>query len=98
MQTWEPRVVANGGNARPAALEVAQRLQRRLPEASGTRDASLACGDAGLAILFGYFDRCFPGAGWDKIAHQAILRATQNIGPGQAIGLFGGLSGLAYAA
>jgi hypothetical protein len=97
MQTWEPRVVANGGNARPAALEVAQRLQRRLPEASGTRDASLACGDAGLAILYGYFDRCFPGAGWDKIAHQAILRATQTIAAGQPIGLFGGLSGLAYA-
>jgi len=89
--------MANGENARPAALEVVERLQRRLPEASGPRDASLACGDAGLAILYGYFDRCFPGSGWDKVAHQAILRATQSAGPGQPIGLFAGLAGLAYA-
>ncbi len=87
------------GNARPAALEVVRRLQRRLPDAGVARDASLACGDAGLAVLYGYFDRCFPGAGWDKIAHQAILRATQSLSsaPGQPIGLFGGLAGLAYA-
>jgi lantibiotic modifying enzyme len=100
MPTWRPKIVANAERARSVALEIAHRLQvAHLREVEKTRDMSLAGGEAGLAVLFGYLDRCFPNDGWDKVAHQAVLRIGQNMNlfSARPIGLFGGLSGLAYA-
>jgi lantibiotic biosynthesis protein len=100
MQTWDPKTLANADKARAIALEVAGRLQRRQTQnANGRCSASLAGGDAGLAVLFGYLDRCFPKDGWDKIAHEAVLRigGTVSASSDRSVGLFGGLAGLAYA-
>jgi lantibiotic biosynthesis protein len=99
MQYWDPRTVPNASNARSIALEVAHRLQRTRSQEDEPYDASLARGDAGLAVLFGHFDRCFPNDGWDKVAHEAVLRINQNLSPSSPspIGLFGGLAGLAFA-
>jgi lantibiotic modifying enzyme len=95
-QSWHPKRLANAEKALSIALEVAGRLRH-----SRTQDtnASLACGDAGLAVLFGYIDRVFPEAGWDKVAHEAVSRTTAYIttSPEPSIGLFGGLAGLGFA-
>jgi lantibiotic modifying enzyme len=82
------------------ALEVVRRLER--DQSSHTNqfyDPGLAGGDAGLAVLFGFLDRMFPAEGWDKTAHQMVQRISAGVGPSSeaSIGLFGGLSGLAFA-
>jgi lantibiotic biosynthesis protein len=59
----------------------------------------VAQGHCGLAIACGYFDRCFPGEGWDTAAHDHLTRAAEGAaGQGiRTLGLFAGLSGLAFA-
>jgi lantibiotic modifying enzyme len=98
-RTWHPCNPA-ADQARNTALEVVRRLQLNHPEGTaGYYDPSLAGGDAGLAILFGYLDRFFPSEGWDKVAHQLVLRISTSLGASshQPVGLFGGLAGLAFA-
>jgi lantibiotic biosynthesis protein len=98
VRTWHPPTLTTADRARASALEVVRRLQRNPTELTNEHyDPSLAGGDAGLAVLFGYLDRIFPAEGWDKIAHQAVLRISASIGTEQSVGLFGGLSGLAFA-
>ncbi len=60
---------------------------------------ALAQGDCGVALMFGYFDACFPDHGWDRVAHQWIERAAQGAANAGELpnGLFEGLSGLAFA-
>jgi hypothetical protein len=61
---------------------------------------SLSQGYAGLAVLCGYLDECFPGERWDLKARehlQAAARATE-ASPELPLGLFSGLTGLAFAA
>jgi lantibiotic modifying enzyme len=100
MQTWHPTTLTSADRARSTALEVARRLQvNQAKNTNGHYDPSLAGGDAGLAVLFGYLDRISPNDGWDKIAHEAVSRIAISIGSSQerSIGLFGGLAGLAFA-
>ena len=61
---------------------------------------SIAQGDAGVALMFGVFDACFPDQGWDQAAHRWIERASRGAeaAVGLPAGLFEGLSGLAFAA
>jgi hypothetical protein len=58
----------------------------------------VAQGDAGLALMYGYFDACFPDQGWDHVAHKWIERATRGAQALERLpgGLFEGLSGLAF--
>jgi lantibiotic biosynthesis protein len=98
---WEPTTLAKARSARSVALEVAARLQNgRFEDSNGYRDVSLGGGDAGLAVLFGYLDRCFPERDWDQVAHRAMVRIGANITrlSDQSMGLFGGLAGIAFAA
>jgi lantibiotic modifying enzyme len=99
MQTWKPKTGENAKHASALALEVAQRLQETLSQnGEEPRDPSLACGDAGLAVLYGYLDRCFPTDNWDRVAHKAVQRVTRsmNSSANPSIGFFGGLSGVAF--
>jgi lantibiotic modifying enzyme len=60
----------------------------------------MAQGYAGLALFFGYLDYSFPDEGWDRVARNHIelaVRATEKQ-PQISLGLFSGLSGLAFAA
>lgn len=100
MPPSHPSTPTSVGRARAIALEVVSRLQRNQTQsAKGPFSPSLAGGDAGLAVLFGYLDRIYPTDGWDKIAHQTILRINESLpaSSGRSIGLFGGLAGLAFA-
>jgi hypothetical protein len=97
------------------AREVATRLRNReLIEAATTAAAQqtaypqsvywephgVAQGDAGLALMCGYLDSCFPDEGWEVTAHHYLTLAARGAERSGylAPGLFGGLSGLAFAA
>jgi hypothetical protein len=61
---------------------------------------SLSQGYAGLALLCGYLDACFPNERWDLKARehlQVAARAVEAM-PGISLGIFSGLSGLAFTA
>ncbi len=61
---------------------------------------SLSQGHAGLALLYGYLDACFPEEQWDLEARDHLRLAARSAEaiPGLPLGLFSGLSGLAFAA
>jgi lantibiotic biosynthesis protein len=74
------------------AFEIARRLaepqmieQTVMSARAGTKEPwsihwhphEIAQGDAGVALMYGYFDACFPGQGWDQVAHQWIERAAR---------------------
>lgn len=81
------------------AYEAAVR-QTAFPEVAGWQPASLANGDAGLALACGYLDACFPDDGWDRIGHGYLTMAAEAAErqPGLLPGLFGGTAGLGMAA
>ncbi len=74
--------------------------QTGFPEFARWVPYSLAEGDSGLAVMSGYLDRCLPGEGWDVIGHGQLAAAACAVEQKGCpiLGLFGGLSGLAYAA
>jgi hypothetical protein len=97
------------------AAEVAQRLRdrRRVDEASAAaatqtafpqsarrQPASLAQGDAGLALTCAYLDACFPDEGWDRIGHAYLVVAAEEAERRAQlpVGLWGGMAGLGLAA
>lgn len=58
---------------------------------------ALGSGDIGLALLYEYGDRCFPGQGWDifsRLYLEKAAAATQQT-PFWSPGLCGGMSGMA---
>jgi lantibiotic modifying enzyme len=60
---------------------------------------SLAAGDTGAALAFGYLHRLEPEGGWDRAAHAYLSSAVAeaNSRDQLSLGLFGGLSGLGLA-
>jgi lantibiotic biosynthesis protein len=78
-----------------AAMDRQMRNQSNVP----WMPYSIARGYAGLAIFYGYFDQCFPEQGWDRVAHHHLEKAVQGIEQQASVGLglFSGLSGLAFA-
>jgi hypothetical protein len=84
---------------RIAAAIVAARKQTKFPTAVHWEPGGIAQGDAGLALLCAYLDRCFPGEGWDVTGHGLLASAAAHaergvLGPS----LFSGLAGLGFAA
>jgi hypothetical protein len=60
---------------------------------------SLAQGDAGLALTCAYLDACWADEGWDRIGHNYLTTAAGGAerSPPVSAGMFGGLTGLAFA-
>jgi hypothetical protein len=87
----------------PAQVEAAAalaRTQTRFPRSSDWAPYSTAQGYAGLCLLWGYLDVCFPGEGWDLVGRQHLelaVRGAEAVAP-LSVGLFGGVSGLAFGA
>jgi lantibiotic biosynthesis protein len=80
-----------------SAVQAAER-QTGFPKSIHWRPATVAQGFAGLALVHGHLDACFPGEGWDRDAHRALQLATwdANVQTSAAPGLFSGLGGLAF--
>jgi hypothetical protein len=87
----------------PASVEEAvirARLQSGTPGAPQWAAHGFAQGYAGLALLWGQLDRCFPNAGWDEVAHEHLQIAAEGTAAQLWLppGAFGGIGGLAFAA
>jgi lantibiotic modifying enzyme len=87
----------------PANVEAAvieAKLQSTQPKAPQWAPYSLAQGYAGLALLFGQLDRCFPDEGWDVIAHEHLEIAADGAATTTSLmpGAFSGLAGLTFVA
>jgi lantibiotic biosynthesis protein len=82
------------------ASTAAAARQTTFPQTAYWEPHGVAQGDAGLALTCGYLDSCFPNEGWDVTAHRYLTLAAQGAEHSGylAPGLFGGLSGLAFAA
>ena len=81
------------------AAIAAARDQTHFPKSVHWEPGGIAQGDAGLALVCAYLDRCFPGEGWDGVGHGLLVSATAHaertpLGPS----LFGGIAGLGLAA
>ena len=83
---------------RAAAAAAAE--QTAFPKAIYWQPFGLAQGYAGLAVMAGYADRCFPGTDWDVVGHQFLSLAARGAEASsyRPAGLWAGLSGLAFAA
>jgi hypothetical protein len=111
---WEPAISGEAKHkAATVAADVAARLcdEQRVMEAirnvrrqtSSTGPVewmphSVAQGSAGLALMCGYLDQCFPDSGWDVHAHRLLTAAARSAAASAAgPGLFDGLCGVGLA-
>jgi hypothetical protein len=89
-----------GDRERVRACAASAKRQTAFPESMRWVPYALAQGDAGLALLCGHLDACFPGQDWDVAGHGYMMSAAR--GAEQAgylpAGLFGGLGGMAFVA
>ncbi|WP_327742797.1 lanthionine synthetase C family protein [Streptomyces europaeiscabiei] len=74
--------------------------QTAYPLSASWRPYSLAQGEAGLALMCGFLDSRFPQDGWDTVGRDYLQVAARGIErmASPPLGLFEGLSGLAFAA
>jgi lantibiotic biosynthesis protein len=89
------RAIADRARVRHAAMQAAE--QTAYPLSVRWLEHDVAQGSAGLALACAYFDRCFPGAGWDLVAHDHLASAARSVeGAHVPPSLFSGLAGLAF--
>jgi len=75
----------------------AAREQTQFPKTLRWRPHSVADGDAGVALMCSYLDRCAPADRWDKVAHDFLSNAIEaQRATSLRLGLFAGLNGLAF--
>jgi hypothetical protein len=82
-----------------AAAAVA-RAQTAFPRSTHWIPYTISQGYAGLAVLWGYLDSCFGDEGWDVTGREHLelaVRGAETV-PALPVGLFSGLSGLAFGA
>ena len=72
--------------------------QAERPEYMRWQPHDIAQGDAGLALMFGQMDLCFPHQGWDRHAYNSLKQAENLQFYEMGLGIFSGLSGLGYMA
>ena len=78
---------------------VAAMQQTAYPKSIHWQPSGVAQGYAGLAIMCRYLDACFPDDDWDVIGHGYLELAVRDMEQRSSLpaGMFGGLSGLAFA-
>jgi lantibiotic biosynthesis protein len=82
------------------AAAAAALAQTAYPRTTHWFPYTIAQGYAGLALLWGYLDSCFVDEGWDVTGREHLELAVRGAEIDQElpVGLFSGLSGLAFAA
>jgi lantibiotic modifying enzyme len=85
---------------RLAAAMAAAVTQTRYPSYAVWDAPSVTQGNAGQAMLCAYLDSCFPDEGWDRVAHDHLMRAVRvaERRPRMSPSIFGGISGIALTA
>lgn len=78
----------------------AAREQTLFPRTLRWRPYSVADGEAGVALMCSYLDRCSPADRWDRVAHDFLSTAAAAAAQATAVrlGLFAGMNGLAFTA
>ena len=78
----------------------AAEVQTNFPNTIRWVPHTVAQGYAGLALLWGYLDSCFHGEGWDITGreHLGLAVRSAEAASGLPLGLFSGVSGLAFSA
>lgn len=81
------------------AIEETQR-QTAFPRSVQWFAHSVAQGYAGLALLWAQMDACFPDEGWDLVGREHLALAARDLEQYRDIqlGIFSGLTGVAFAA
>jgi lantibiotic modifying enzyme len=93
-QRWR-RVLS--GKSRKQALAAVNDIAKALRRQSGS-DPSLAGGDAGLAIFYGYLDKAMPGCGHQTTSARFLDRAIDRVARRRmSAGLYSGFPGIAWA-
>lgn len=79
---------------------MAHQISKRLRHVDQMESYSISRGYAGLSMMCGHFHSCFPGEGWDQMAHRYLKRAVRFMErvPKVSVSLLDGLSGLSFAA
>lgn len=74
--------------------------QTAFPETVQWIPYSISQGYAGLAVLWAQMDACFPGNGWDLAGREHLALAARNLerNGNAPLGIFSGLTGVAFAA
>jgi hypothetical protein len=82
------------------AAAAAARDQTAFPRSTHWIPYTISQGYAGLAVLWGYLDSCFVGEGWDITGREHLELAVRSAEATAQVplGLFSGLSGLAFGA
>ncbi|MEV5974863.1 lanthionine synthetase C family protein [Streptomyces sp. NPDC051921] len=108
---WQPPIgdPRTAASVRAVSVDVLSRLRDPDVVEAAARTAPLhgrprwtahstAQGASGIALAFGHLDRCLPGEGWDRVAHQHLSRAVDGTAshPVGTLGLFAGLTGVAF--
>ena len=84
---------------RVEAAVVAARGQTHFPTSVHWEPGSVAQGDAGLALMCAYADRCFPDEGWDVTGHGFLASEAAHAERSPlGASLYGGLAGLGFVA
>lgn len=82
-----------------ARAGAAAQIQTKYPRPAWTPYA-VSDGYAGVALLWGYLDACFPGQNWDVTGREYLALAVRGVETASEVplGLLSGLSGLAFSA
>jgi len=82
------------------AAAAAAREQTAFPRSTHWIPYTISQGYAGLAVLWGYLDSCFAEEGWDITGREHLELAVRSAEASAQLplGLFSGLSGLAFGA
>src|SRR5262249_38726030 len=94
---WRPIVE---GSLAQGASDAVEAIARDLsdPERIRSVNHSLALGDAGLAVLFGYLAEAFPSSGYDEISGRYLDRAIEAVAARSvSASLYPGFTGVAWA-
>jgi lantibiotic biosynthesis protein len=97
--SWQPILAGREAARALAAIDaIAHRLAEWPAFAQDDRfGASLATGDAGLAVLFSYLDRVYPHAGYADLAAERLEGAVDRLATSFHLpGLYQGFAGIAW--
>lgn len=96
---WFPILAeSQAARAEAAITAIAEALAASPPFPENDRfGASLATGEAGVALFFAYLDRARPGAGWGDLAGERLERAIDRLADAfHKSGLYQGFVGIAW--
>ncbi|HSF44247.1 MAG TPA: lanthionine synthetase C family protein [Thermoanaerobaculia bacterium] len=96
-RTWSPILEGEEAARATAAVDAVAAALGHAPLPDRNAGASLAGGEAGVALFFAFLDRARPGAGYGEIAEQRLEKAIEALSSStQSVGLYSGFTGVSW--